>query len=84
MDRDLRNEGWGPEDCYPDGAYEAEQRRNKIAWWKRMAANIEWPDGGVKNECKSQRSSHQIPGNKNQAHPLDKEHYSLRFQGSLD
>ena len=37
MDRDLRSEGWGPEDCYPDGAYEAEQRRNKIAWWKRIA-----------------------------------------------
>ncbi len=47
MDRDLRSEGWGPEDCYPDGAYEAEQRRNKIAWWKRVAAKAGWPDGGV-------------------------------------
>jgi len=47
MDRDLRNEGWGPEDCYHDGAYTAEQRRNKIEWWKRIAAKTGWPDGGV-------------------------------------
>ncbi len=47
MERDLRNEGWGPEDCYPEGEYEAEQRRNKIAWWKRIAAKTGWPDSGV-------------------------------------
>jgi hypothetical protein len=47
MDRDLRNEGWGPEDCYPDGAYEAEERRKKIEGWKRIAAKIGWPQTGV-------------------------------------
>ena len=47
MDRDLRNEGWGPEDCYPDGAYEKEKRRNKVEWWKRIAIKTGWPDGGV-------------------------------------
>lgn len=47
MERDLRKEGWGPEDCYPDGAYEAEQRRNKIAWWKRIAAKTGWPQTGT-------------------------------------
>jgi hypothetical protein len=47
MDRDLRNEGWGPEDCYPDGAYEAEERRKKIEWWKRIAAKTGWPQTGV-------------------------------------
>lgn len=47
MDRDLINEGWGPEDCYPDGEYKAEQRRNKIAWWKRIAAKTGWPQTGI-------------------------------------
>ena len=47
MERDLRNEGWGPEDCYPDGECEAEQRRNKIAWWRRISAKTGWPDSGV-------------------------------------
>jgi hypothetical protein len=36
MVRDLRNEG-----------YEAEQRRNKIAWWKRIAAKTGWPQTGI-------------------------------------
>lgn len=47
MDRDLINEGWGTEDCYPDGAYEAEERRKKIEWWKRIAAKTGWPQTGV-------------------------------------
>lgn len=47
MERDFVAEGWGPEDCYPDGEYEAEQRRNKIAWWKRIANKTGWPDSGT-------------------------------------
>ena len=54
MDRDLRNEGWGPEDCYPDGAYEAEERRKKIEWWKRSAAAEQ--SAGVTGYAKRGRS----------------------------
>lgn len=47
MGRDLRAEGWGPEDCYPDGAYEAEERRKKIAWWQGLAEKTGWPKTGT-------------------------------------
>lgn len=45
--RDLANEGWGIEDCYPDGVYEAEERRKKIQWWRGLAEKTKWPNSGV-------------------------------------
>lgn len=29
------------------GRDEAEQRRNKIAWWKRIAVKAGWPHTGI-------------------------------------